>query len=225
MATLTTKYSVGDVVYHASTITTKKQHPCPDCKGERKWKASSPAGGEYEFDCPRCLSRYMSDRDLSLDYSAFEGCTSRLTIGSIQVNTADGSWDKGNRYMCLETGVGSGTVYNEIDLYPTEEEALEAGKFKASLANSETKWVVEQYNRSLSLSDYQIDNAILRLAKEEAHRARMMLYGLGDLFGTIEEAGDKDAILEAVSDYKKYDWSRDKEKAALPGQSLAAVGE
>lgn len=212
MATLTTKYSVGDSVFHAGTLSVRKQHPCPDCKGQKKWKAISPAGGEYEFGCPRCSTRYMNDRDLSLDYFAFEASVSKLTIGSIQVNTAEGSWDKGNRYMCRETGVGSGTVYNEIDLYRTEEEALEAGRVKASLANSETKWVVQQFNKSLELSDYQIEHAMVKLAKDEESKARSLLWNIGDLFSRIEEADDKEAILEAVSDYKNYDWSRDKEK-------------
>jgi hypothetical protein len=125
-----------------------------------------------------------------------------------------GSYDEGARYMCNETGVGSGAVYNETDLFPTEEEALGAAKIKADLANAKTEWVVTQYNKSLKVRDYQLESAALHLAKEEKSRASSMLWNLGDLFSTIEEADDKDAILEAVSDYKTYDWERDKEKAA-----------
>lgn len=214
MATLTTKYSIGDVVYFASTVAESKRHPCPDCKGERKWKATSPAGGEYEFSCPRCSAQYNSDRDLMLDYSALVPSVSRLTIGSIQVNTAKGSHDEGARYMCCETGVGSGSVYNEDRLFETEEEATRKAQALADGQNVSVEWIVRLYDKSLRISDYQLENAALKLAKEEKSRASSMLWGLGDLFNTIEEAADKDAILEAVDWYKTYDWSRDKEKAA-----------
>ena len=40
-----------------------------------------------------------------------------------------------------------------------------------------------------------------------------MLWNLNDLFSRIDEADDKEAILEAVEEYKTYDWNRDKEKA------------
>lgn len=213
MAVISTKYSVGDIVYHACIATERKQHPCPDCKGEKRWKAISPAGGEYNFSCPRCSAQFNSDRDLTLDYSAFAPRVGKLTIGSIQVNTAETSYDHGNRYMCRETGIGSGTVYNETDLFPTEEEASAAAKIKAALQTSSTEWMVKLYDKSLSVSDYQLENAALNKAKDEQSRARSLLWNIGDLFEKIEAAEDKDEILEAVNDYKNYDWSRDKQSA------------
>src|SRR5690606_21980316 len=68
MATIETKYGIGDVVWHASTVSETKTRDCPDCKGERKWSVTSPAGGEYSIACPRCAASFMSDRDLSLKY-------------------------------------------------------------------------------------------------------------------------------------------------------------
>lgn len=222
MATITTKYSVGDKVFHAWTSTERKKHPCPDCKGERKWTAKSPAGAEYTFDCPRCSASYNSDRDLTLDYTASVPCTKQLTIGSIQFNTAQTSWDHGSRYMCQETGVGSGTVYNEADLFLTEAEAFAAAQIKATLANTETEWIVKLYDKSLRISDYQLDSAAMRAAKEEKSRASSMLWNLGDLFSRIEEADDKEAILETVEEYKKYEWDNDKKRAGLPVVEAAA---
>lgn len=214
MATLTTKYSIGDIVYRAGSTAERKQHPCPDCLGLRKWKATSPAGTEYDFACPRCAASYNSDRDLMLDYSAYVPMVSRLTIGSIQVNTAPSPWDHGSKYMCRETGIGSGTVYNEADLLETEDEATRAAQDLADGQNATVEWVVKLYNKTLAVSDYQLGNAALKLANEATSRARSMLYGLGDLFGQIEEAADKSAILEAVNWYKEYDWDSDKKKAA-----------
>lgn len=214
MATITTKYSVGDTVFRAGTISERKQHPCPDCKGLRKWKATSPAGGEYEFSCPRCAASYNADRDLTLDYSAFVPSVERLTIGSIQVNTAPMSYDTGNSYMCRETGVGSGSVYRENDLFETEEAATLAAQFKANEQNTTVEWIVKLYNKSLKISDYQLESAALKLAAQQKSRASSMLWNLTDLFGRIEDADDKDAILEAIKEYREYEWQSDKDEAA-----------
>jgi hypothetical protein len=216
MTVITTKYSIGDKVFHAGTTTERKKHPCPDCKGERKWTAKSPAGADYTFDCPRCSASYNSDTDLTLDYTASVPTVRELTIGSVQFNSAGGSWDSGARYMCRETGVGSGSVYSESDLFPSEEDALEAAQTKASLNNTTTEWIVKLYNKSLRISDYQLDSANLHAAKEAKSRASSMLWNLSDLFSRIEEAESKDDILEAVEEYRKYDWNRDKEKAGPP---------
>lgn len=214
MATITTKYSVGDTVYHGATKTVRKRHSCPDCLGTQKWKATSPAGSEYEFSCPRCSAQYNADRDLMLDYSAFVPFVNKLTIGSIQVNTAPFSYDSGNRYMCLETGVGSGSVYDEDKLFETEEDATRAAQALADVQNVEVEWVAKLYDKTLTVSDYQLENAALKAATQEKSRASSLLWNLSDLFGKIDEAETKDEILEAVSWYREYDWSRDKEAAS-----------
>lgn len=211
MATIETKYSVGDTVYHAGTTTERKQHPCPDCKGTRFWSATSPAGAEYKFACPRCSTQYSSFDDLRLDYTAAVPAVTRRTIGSIEVNTARDAYNHGPRYMCIETGVGSGSVYEEASLFETEEEALAAATLDANARNTEEGWISKQYDKTLSVKDYQLDAALLKRAKDESSRANSMLWNLGNLFATIEEAADKDAILEAVDDYKNYDWARDKQ--------------
>lgn len=214
MAVIETKYSVGDVVYHAGTTTTRKQHPCPDCKGERKWRALSPAGSEYEFACPRCSASYNSHRDLMLDYTAHVPHVQRLTIGSVQFNSADGSWDSGARYMCHETGVGSGSVYKESDLFETEEAALEVSHLLAAQRDKSLDWCAKLYDKTLEISDYQLENAMMKGAKDFKSRASSLLYNIADLFDTIQEAADRDAILEAVDDYKRYSWERDLQQLA-----------
>lgn len=213
MAVIETKYSIGDTVYHASVTTTKAQHSCPDCGGTKRWKAFSPAGGEYEFACPRCTAVYRHYDDMSLDYSEYVPSIQRLTVGSVAYNSAEGSYDHGARYMCRETGVGSGSVYSEADLYETEAEAVEAGKAKAADSNKNVEWVAARYNRTLSISDHQISNAAMKLAADARIRAGSMLYGLEDLFSSITEADSKDDILELVENYKRYDWERDKKRA------------
>ena len=216
MAVFETKYSVGDVVYFATTTPERKQHPCPDCLGEKTWKVTSPAGGEYNIACPRCSTRFMSDGGLSLDYTAHVPRIERRTIGSVQYNSAPSAWDSGARYMCIETGVGSGSVYDEARLFPTEEQAFQKATALAEEANRNQEWIVKLYDKALEISDYRLESAALKLAKDAKSRAGSLLYNLSELFSQIEEADDKDAILEAIDDYKTFSWERDK-AAAVKG--------
>lgn len=183
MATITTKYSIGDVVFRAGIITTKKRHPCPDCLGSRKWKATSPAGRDYEFDCPRCTASFHANSDLCIDYAANVPYVEALTIGQLRAET-----DHSNKvqYMCRETGIGSGSIYNECDLFPTEKEALEAAEIRATLANSSVEWIVKQYDKSLRVSDYQLSDATIKAAEAEIGRKRVALdYILNDIRDAI----------------------------------------
>lgn len=156
MATIETKYAIGDVVFYATTDAVTKQHPCPDCKDTRKWKALSPAGVEYDFACPRCSVSFLGNNDLTLRYSSFEGRVSKLTIGSVRT---DSHSDRKVQYMCLETGVGSGSVYDEADLFPYQDMAMEAAKAKAASMNVNVEWVAKHYDKTLKLSDYELTNA------------------------------------------------------------------
>lgn len=210
MAIIKTKYSIGDVVWYASTTTQAKQHPCPDCNDTKKWAAVSPAGNEYTFSCPRCSTQFNSHDELRLTYTAHAPTACKMTIGSVQFNSAKDSWDEGARYMCLETGVGSGIVYDEAKLFETENDALLYAQTLADTANATHPHIVAQYNRSLEISDYQLENGLLKKAADDKRRAGQLLWNLNDLFDNIKEADDKDAILEAIDDYRTYNWERDK---------------
>lgn len=179
--TLTTKFGIGDTVYWATTIIVQKQHPCPDCLDTKSWNAISPAGVEYTFPCPRCSASYMGNNDLSLKYSVHEATCQKMTVGSVRVDTHD---DKPNSYMCRETGVGSGSVYYENDLFATEEEAMQAAKAKAVSRTESSEWMVEQYGKSLSLSDYEMTNAERKQNKADRQawtdKYRELLYALDD---------------------------------------------
>ena len=156
MTTITTKFGIGDTVYWATTVIVQKQHPCPDCLGSHEWKAISPAGTEYTFACPRCSERYVSNRDLSLKYSIHEPAVQKMTVGSVRTDSYD---NRPNSYMCRETGVGGGSVYNENDLFATEEDAMRAAEAMAAVRTQQTDWMVKQYDQSLSLSDYELQSA------------------------------------------------------------------
>lgn len=209
MAVIETRYSVGDVVYHAGTTTEQKKRPCPDCNGAKIWKAVSPVGNEYSFSCPRCSARYNSMDNLSLSYTAHAPVVRRLTIGSVRYNSHYGSYDHGAQYMCLETGVGGGSVYSESDLFASHDEAMVAATAKAAKADVTVQYVADSYNAALEICDYQLENAALKRARETVSQAGQLLWGVEELFETITEADGKEAIAEAIDDYKKYQRPRD----------------
>lgn len=162
MTTITTKFSIGDTVYRAATITKTKQHPCPDCLGSKKWKAISPDGGEYEFSCPRCGGGYLSHYDISLDYTVHEATVYRMTIGSVRMDTQQDE----PGYMCVETGIGSGASYKESDFWFDKDDAFLAANILAAERNRDTKWIVEKFDATLEISDYKLEHAMIHKAGE-----------------------------------------------------------
>lgn len=122
----TPKYQVGDVVWTASVDDVSVPAVCPDCNGSHKWTAISPAGEEFEFPCPRCQGHDA----YKLAHRKAVFTVRRLTIGSIEINTLDTECPVS--YMCLETGVGSGTVWREDCLAPDEAGAADIGRIKVA---------------------------------------------------------------------------------------------
>ena len=202
MATLTTKYDVGDVVWTANTATEQRQHDCPDCLGARKWTCASPAGGEFEIDCPRCSASYQSDLELSLRYTVWAPAVRSLTIGLVRASSETGdSYDSGNTYMCCETGVGSGTIYRESDLFPTREEAEAAAAAKAATQNADADgWVAKQYNRTVKLSDYQLKDAAIEAAQSASRRA---LYEVGYLLEDLDQADTIEQVRDRMAEWRE----------------------
>lgn len=112
------KYSIGQSVIgvHVSWLETKVQ--CPDCLGQKEWTVSLPSGEVFQHDCQTCRQGWFSTGIVSDwgDKARFQN----LTIGSVRIDTAA---DKPVSYMCIETGIGSGTVHYEETLFATKEEA------------------------------------------------------------------------------------------------------
>jgi hypothetical protein len=136
----TPRYQISAVVYCPTIDRTTATLSCPDCHGTREWWAVSPAGERHTIACPRCTDQYArSGRDQlpSLQVTRYVPRVSRLTIGSITVRTHPHYNDDHVEYMANETGVGSGSIYRESDLYPNEFAALEAATVDANLKNVE----------------------------------------------------------------------------------------
>jgi len=98
-------------------------------------------------------------------------------------------------------------------LFGTEKEALDAAKIEAAKQNQDIDWIVSLYDKSLSISDYQLDSAKIKIAASNRSANSALLYNLGYLFEEIIEAENKDEILVLIEDYRARDWITDKAKA------------
>ena len=136
----TPRFQIGQTVWMPVTEATSEQLPCPDCLGSQTWKVLTPAGTEMTTRCQRCtrdafLRTPAAEAIPSLMVYKYLGRAHRLTVGSVRIDTAD--TDNPVEYMCVETGVGSGSIYYERKLFPTEEEALQVAEAEAALKTVE----------------------------------------------------------------------------------------
>lgn len=177
-------YAVGDLVYFATTTTERKQHPCPDCLGKQAWHVRSPAGAVYEAPCPRCCNVYQSNRCLDLSYVAHAPHVEIRTIGSVRIDTAS---DNPVEYMCRETGVGSGNIYREDQLFRTHDEAMQAATMKAAKSDETVKGVRDRYAESVRFCDYELRPAVAAAEKAKIDSLQWEIHDL------------RQAILEAES--------------------------
>ena len=201
MSSVIQKFAIGDTVWFATCGTVQKEHPCPDCKGLKKWTVQSPAGTEYTVACPRCSGSYLADRALNLKYTVYEPVARRVTIGSVRTDTAADP-DERVSYMCRETGVGIGAVYREKNLFATEFEAKVAAAADAEDRNKNVPWVVEQHKESLKFCDYE-----LHVARDNANsdRQQRRIYRLEDLISDLRQCEDMSEIRDTFTNYDEGD--------------------
>lgn len=125
---LQTKFNRGDTVYYGTVNSIGHAIICPDCLGTKEWLVKTPAGQEFKTPCGTCTQGWETLGTIN-NWECIPH-VEKLTIGSVRIDTADR--ENPIAYMCTETGVGSGTVYNEKDLFLSELEALAYATTKAS---------------------------------------------------------------------------------------------
>ena len=113
------KYNIGQTVYHAHANWSAKRMPCPDCLGSAQWSVTTPAGETFQVACNTCNEGWHSS-GLINDYNYYPSVTA-ITIGSVRIDTND---ENPISYMCVETGVGSGSIHDERYLFATRDEAM-----------------------------------------------------------------------------------------------------
>ncbi len=123
---LESKYNLGDTVYAAGYRSECVQHQCPDCLGTRQWEAHLPSGEVLTVDCPTC--HYGYEVRGTVGRWEVNPDVRQLTIGQVRYDPAGFSRENGSgfTYMCEETGIGSGSVWNEERLFRDYDSALAA---------------------------------------------------------------------------------------------------
>ena len=117
MSTINTKFNLKQVVYY-STCENKPYHiDCVDCSGTGFWQVS---GKDVKVGCHTCNKdeAYWRTPGKVEKYKHFP-VVMRLTIGQVRAYIG---YDAKVQYMCKETGIGSGSLWNEEEL--TENEVL-----------------------------------------------------------------------------------------------------
>jgi hypothetical protein len=152
MATITTKFSLGDQVWKISASRESIKLPCRVCRG-RGWLTTQAANGEsLSVECPEC----GVNATVTLGPCPVWSVESRrLQVGMIQVRVVDRGADNGERadnmnparagrvggrdaedYMCWSTGVGSGSVHHVEDLFADRDEALDEAQLRTERARA-----------------------------------------------------------------------------------------
>lgn len=112
------KFKIGDKVYKAGSDYSTKTISCPDCLGTKEWIVTFADGQSTSVDCQTCKVGYCAPYG-HITYNEWQPTVRILTIGRIY----DWSQDEGFRYMCNETGISSGSIYNENELFFDKKEA------------------------------------------------------------------------------------------------------
>lgn len=131
MATIKTKYNLKQVVYNAYCENSPYYVKCEDCDGTGYWEV---ANKDKKIGCHTCNKEgsWRNNPGKVTLYKYFPR-VQELTIGQIRATIGK---DAEVRYMCKETGIGSGTLWNEKSLTDNEEYAIEASKILAERKNN-----------------------------------------------------------------------------------------
>lgn len=137
MTTLTTRFDLDQQVWKFDIEQGRVKVVCETCNGRGKVTVGARDSSVYCPDCGAKGYEFIDER--------WKTFTLRpLTVGQIRalatISTDDPHTDAdGNRveYMCRETGVGSGTIHHEGDLFADSVEAETAARAQGAVARSE----------------------------------------------------------------------------------------
>jgi hypothetical protein len=169
------KFAIGDTIWWGYTDRAAEKYQCPDCLGTKVWHVRSPAGYENETQCQRCNGAGM------LGLESVTGYTRKLTIGSIRIDTgkigSDSQYDYPVEYMCVESGIGSGSIYRENLCFATKAEAQAKADEVAARMRSEMDEGPRKRERAevRYLNTYQWHDAELKAAESRLWWAKYRL--------------------------------------------------
>lgn len=218
------KYSIGDVVFWPNTVREIELLSCPDCLGTKEWKVVTPAGTELKTKCQRCEPGGFRDLPRP-ERVVWKPTVERRTIGSIRIDTAASSYRSPVEYMCRETGIGSGTVYDEGRLFPTEEAAMAWAAADAA-ENTAKEDAKPKSIETVKLSHIRVLDAVLDEAWKQRWDAWYAYRRLSeDVERCVDESSDDTPAerLEALTD--ALNWERKYREIPGIGVALAKLRE
>ena len=150
MAIIETKYNLGQTVYHSYCVNEAYYEACPDCDGTGLWKIE---GRDCTIECQTCNKhnyRWCNTPGKIKKYKYFPS-TEKLTIGQIR---ATAGYKPEIQYMCKETGLGSGSLWNENTLTDDYDLAVRCSEILSEKKNAgENVEVSELYLQEGGVND------------------------------------------------------------------------
>jgi hypothetical protein len=127
------KYGPGETVYFIQRSYPRVYTTCQFCNGRGQIEGANHTvrqcpecygrGGEYSYKPQEWqLSKVLTIGQIRIEYTP----ESTEGISDIFDNYKAQKEKYTETYMCYETGIGSGSIYNEKDLFKTKEEAQDA---------------------------------------------------------------------------------------------------
>ena len=116
------KFNLGDKIYRLGRLyidhPTKHPNECNICSSTGRVTIDGES-----FCCPKCKGKVEVETDYSVThYHRGEPSMDAYTIGQISARVQKNKIEI--QYMCKETGIGSGRIYNEDECFATYEEAI-----------------------------------------------------------------------------------------------------
>jgi len=175
---------VGDRVWIASVERSSEKTDCPDCLGQRTWRAISRAGFETTVECPRCHGGGK------IEVLTWIGVAREFKIGSIQVRTAIDY--HGGCVAYYDGDNCCGHTLQEWDVYSNEEEARAASQVRledylARLPEREVKAM----NLARELRLYQIKDAEIEKMQSELWDTSYRLRRMRERILELDSGGTK----------------------------------
>jgi hypothetical protein len=145
----------------------------------------------------------------SLSIARYEPQIRRLTIGSITAKTHPYSGDDGIEYMANETGVGSGSIYRESQLFESEAAARVTAGAEAAIKNAEID-ATPRVTKARQFSGLTYTDAALVALKDGIFNSWQAFRSLGYAIESAlpedsnNDTDDQQAVREAIERYGKY---------------------
>ena len=112
-----TKYKLSQTIWFICNKREQIDYPCPTCKGVGEVKINDTP----PRSCPDCWGKRIRTKWEDTKWLV----ELPMVIGQVrcEITGKPDEIQQKNQYMCYESGIGTGSIYFEKDLFPTKESA------------------------------------------------------------------------------------------------------